>query len=330
MEYEFTLDVSGLSTELRPVAEKDIKWLASLVAGCAKKMDLQFLLKEIRITNQFEKDVNDLLHGKSGLSAFAARRDNVQAYGKLIRINCPQDGLGFVVLIDAEMVGKWSLDNPWCLVATLHELGHVLFEARALRMLGDESYPMTAETKERLLVNLAKSLIEEYDVDRLVDEIIRIVCKKEDGKPWTLREMEEAKGVDWVGGLMSGLYEFPQTIDDAVIGYKNGRISLDELFVKVVSNAKDLLILLTHTAAILVDTASWPDIIGRISRTEAYRRFLGEHIEAILDALGNSTIRFETTLQSAADAIEEILECCGLKFRNVAEGVYISVGWPNS
>ena len=328
MPKEFTVDISRMPPNLQSLAEGDIRWLAGLVAAFAEKRDLPFLLKEVRLTTNFSEDVNDLLHEKKGTSGYAAHRDNVLAYGKTIGVHSQQEGYGFIVLVDANLIGQWSLTNPWCLVVILHELSHVLFEGRALKRLGEKRYIGLEHTRESMLEGMARSLIDEYDVDRLVNEFVKTICTKDNGQPWSLREIEEGKGLHWVETLVTALKELPRSIDDVVLKYRTGRISIDYLGTRAVSVVKDFLILLSHTAAMYIDSESWPAIGGRLESSEASRRFLKDHIKTILDELTHPSLPFELSLKNVAHAIEEIFRHCGIRFKTVPEGMYIAVDWP--
>ena len=329
MTKEFTVDVSRISPELQTLAERDIRWLAALVAAFAEKRELPFLLQEVRLTTQFSEDVNDLLLERWGTSGYAAHRDNVLAYGTTIWVHSQQEGHGFIVLVDANLIGPWSLTNPWCLVVILHELSHVLYEARALKRLGEEGYMKLEQSRESLLEGMAKSLIDEYDVDCLVNEFVKKIATKDNGQPWSLREIEEAKGLNWVETLITALEEMPPRIEDIVMRYRTRRISIDCLEKRGVSVVQDFLILLSHTAAMYMDSENWPAIFERLGSTEASRRFLKDHVRTILDELTHPTLPFETSLQNVAHAIEDVFRHCGITFKTVPEGMYIAVDLPD-
>ena len=327
MGQDLIVDVTGIPEEFRPRAEEDIRRVASIAAAFAERLELPFLLHEARLTRRFEDDVNEFSLRKYGVSgSYSARRDNVQAFGKTIWVHSQEGSIRFVVLVDADFVSPWSLNNPWCLVGLLHEFGHVVLEARTIRRLGKERYAEIENTRERYLDDLSTSLIDEYQVDLFVDAIVRVFCKKADGEPWSLRELEEARGLDWVGTHMAALKEMPHRIDDIVRNYRFGNANLEEMFKRVHTIVKDLLILFSHTCAMYFGTDSWPGIIEEFEKTEASQRFLADNLNKILDALVNSELPFEAAVQTVAHAIENIYRRCGLTFENTSEGMYIAVG----
>jgi len=330
MESEFTVNVSGIGEEYQDTAERDIRLLVSIAAGVADRSGLPFLLHEIRLTTQMQEDANEMYRQRRDETGeYTALRDDVLAYGKTIW-SCSADGeLAFVVLIDSSIVRPWNLNNPWFLVIVLHELGHVIYETQELKRLGYERYVTPEYTRERILESMARTVIDEYRVDRFVDWVVKTFCTNDTGNPLSLREIEEdIKEIDWAGSLRSALERMPQRIDDVVCRYKTRQIEMHELLAKVPSNVKDILVLFSHTCALYLGTDSWPDTIESFKRTEASRRFLGGHMEVIAEALMNDELTIEDTLQVVTKAIENIFRSCGLTFENTSEGLYAAVDWP--
>ena len=127
------------------------------------------------------------------------------------------------MIIDAKQIGSWSLSNPRCLTTVLHELIHVLYEQRHLKRLGEEEYTAVGHTRERWLDRWASLLLDEFDVDRLVDTLVRGLAKKEDGQPWSLQEVEAAQGIDWVQGLLGALKQMPHGIAKGYGSFEPGK-----------------------------------------------------------------------------------------------------------
>lgn len=330
MEEGFDVDVAEIDEEYRDVAERDIRLLASIVAGIAEGLGIPFLLQEIRLTARLQEVANELYRERRNAPGeYSALRDDVLAYGKTIWA-CSQDGeIRFVVLIDLRIVSPWNLNNPWFLVAVLHELGHVIYETQALKRLGHETYVTFEFTKEGLLDSLSNAIVDEYRVGRFVDWVVKKIGTNDTGDPLSLREIEEEiKDMDWTGSLMSALEKMPQRIDEVVYRFKTGQIDIYELLVRATSIVQDVLVLFSHTGALFLGTDTWSDIIENINKTEASRRFLSGNIEAIAEALLNKDLAIEDTFQEVAHAIENIYRCCGLTFEDTPEGLYTHVGWP--
>ena len=149
--WEHIIEVPGVRSELQSRAKEDIGLLVDAMAVAANAQGLKFLLSKIRVTDHFEHDVNGLPGEHSGLAGHAAARQHAQAIGKTLWTRSQQGELGFVVLIDAKLIGSWDLKNPLCLTTVLHELVHVLYEERRLQRLGEDEYTAVADTRERWL-----------------------------------------------------------------------------------------------------------------------------------------------------------------------------------
>ena len=281
------------------------------------------------MTSCFEDEVNRLLSESSGLAGYVAVRNNVQAIGKTIWTRSQQGGLGYEVIIDANKIGPWGLNNARCLTTVLHELSHVLYEGRHLERLGEAEYTSDLNTKERWFSGWAKLILDEFDVDRLVDALVVRLAKRDDGRPWSLQELEEGQGVDWIQELLDGLNKMPCVVEEKVWRFRTWQMSIDDLAEAVIPAIQDILILLSHTASMYMETESWPDILQRIKTTDASRRFLKEHLDTILNHLNDVQIPFEESVQIVARAVEGIFQHCGLSLKTVPEGVYISVDAPS-
>ena len=325
----YCIDVPGIPAERRSAAKQDIRRLVDGVAAAAKARGRQFPLHGICVTNRFEDEVNRLLQGRSGLAGYAATRGHAQAIGKTLWTRSEQGKLEFTVVIDARQVDSWELTNARCLTTLLHELSHVLFEERHVQRLGEEEYTTSADTRERCLDRWASVLLDEFDVDRMVDSLLQGLTETGEGRTWSLQELEEAQGVDWAEGLRSALLQLPDLVEEKVWDYQIGRMKIEDLATEVIPEVKDVLILLSHTAAMYLGTTRWPDIMRDIRETEASRRFLKEHLDTILGQFSGAELPLEETIQVLSLAIEGIFRNCGLTFRTVPEGLYIAVRPPS-
>ena len=155
-----------------------------------------------------------------------------------------------------------------------------------------------------------------------------MVAKNDKGEPFSLLELEEAKGMDWANGTLSALQKMPSLVDKNVEKYKTGQMNLHEFLAIVMPCIKDLLILITHTASIYRESASWQGIVEQIQATEAYERFLNEHLESILGQLNPEQIQYKSALAVVMGHVEKILENCGLTLKTCPQGLYVGVTWP--
>ncbi len=256
-------------------------------------------------------------------------RAHVRALGKTLWLRSEYGEVEFVIVIDAVQAGPWEPNNPRWMATVLHELFHVLLDGHYIANRGAEEYTAVADTRERLLHRWAKGLLDEFAADRLVDHLVRSRLTNSAGKPWSLRELEEARGVDWVGALLDGLGQMPDALDDKISQFRNWRMGIDELCVAVIPEINDILNLLVHTASLYIDTERWPDILSAIEDTTTSRRFLRHHLKSILDQLENPDLPFDESVKTVECAVEGIFLNCGLGFRTVAGGLYISVDAPS-
>ena len=322
---DYNIEVPGIPPELQSTATEDIGRLLDAITRVAVKEGDRCRLDKVRITDRFEDDVNRLLNERSGLTEYVAARRNAHAIGKTLW-TCSQQGvLGFTVIIDASQIGPWALSNARCLTTLLHEFIHVLREERHIERLGEKEYTADGDTRERWLDGWACLVLDEFDVDRLVDVMVGGFATKEDGQPWSLRELDEAQGLDWVHGLLDGLDRLPRFVDEEVWMFRTRQMGIDDLAVSVIPYIKDLLRLLSHTAARYLGTDLWPDIVERVKGTDASQRFLKEYLDTILAHFDDAQLPLEESLQIVGEAVEGIFHNCGLGFQTVPEGVYISV-----
>ncbi len=327
---EYKIEVPGIPPKLHSTAKEDIGRLLDAITRVADRQGMRFLLDKVRITDRFEDDVNQLLNEHSALTGYVAARRHVHAIGKTLWTRSEQGDLGFVVIIDAIQIGPWALNNARCLTTVLHEVTHVLREERHLERLGEEEYTANGDTRERLMDGWACLLLDEFDVDRQVDAMVGRLATKEDGQPWSLRELDEAQGLDWVHVLLDSLDRLPPLVDEEVCRFRTREMGIDDLAMSVIPCIKDSLRLLSHTAARYMGTDSWPDIVLRIEETDASQRFLKDHLDTILAHFEDARLPLEESVQAVGRAVEGLFHNCGLRFRTYPEGVYISVSEPSA
>lgn len=326
---EVTIELPGVPARQHSFAKREIGGLLDGVAAAAEADGTPFLVRRICVTDRFEDEVRRVLEEQSGDTGYEAVREHVRAFGKTVWTRSQRGDLEFAVIVDAGQVGSWEPNNPRWFTTVIHELFHVLLNGRHLLSRGEENYTAVATTREQLLHRWATRLLDEFAVDRLVDHLARSLVRRDDGDPWSLRELEEAQGVDWVQALLDGLNQMPEALDDNIWRYRTSRMTIDELAVAVIPKVNDLLTLLAHTASIYMDTERWSDIVKDIRETKTARRFLGQHLDSILGALDNPELPFDESLQIVERAVEGVFRNCGLGFQTVPEGVYISVDAPS-
>ena len=322
---EVIIEVPGVSAELQHTAEEDLGKLITCIKALACKVKLPFMLSRVRVTDDFEGDVNKLLHERRGFTGYVAKRKEVQAIAKTLWIRSSQGEISFLVIIDATQMDPWQLNSPRCLTTILHEMVHVLYEAGHIERLGEDEYLADTDTKECIFGRWATSILDEFNVDRAVDSIVSKLAAKDDGQPYSLLELTEAQGIDWTSSLLDALDKMPSFIDSNVDKFRNRQLGIDELAIEVCPYIKDIFIMLSHTASIYMEIDKWPGIVERIKNTVAFQRFFREHLDTIFEELTSPQGNVGDSIHSIALALEEITSYCGLSFTDVPEGMHIAV-----
>ena len=321
---EYSINVSGIPAEQQALARRSMRQIANIVAAVAEKQGQQFLLHGIHLTDRFEDEVNQLLQKRLGGIEYCAVRSNVRAIAKTIWVRSELDEIRFLVIVDALSIGPCRLDNPRCLATVLHELGHVLREETHLQNLGEEEFVSIATTREDWLSGWSRTVVDEFDVDRLVDTILGALATTTDGQPLSLRFLEDAEDVDWVQTLLKGLGNLTENTDNEVWKYQTRQMSIEDLADALIPEVREVLTVLSHTAAIYMGTERWHDI----AESEAGKRFFRQHLQTILAQLDSRDSSLEDRIAVVSQAIEGIFSNCGLRFETVPEGIYIAVSSP--
>ena len=325
----FAIELPGIPESLRPLAERDIKGMVDSISRIISSADLPHLLRLVRITNSFQADVNQFQKEFLGLSGYVAVRANVHAIARTCLVRSENEGLAFAVVIDADHIRPWNSSNPRCLATVFHELFHVLFETHYLEIMGPDEYLAADDTKARLLARKARLLIDEFQADIKVDQVISAFFQKEDGQPLSLRELDEATGVYWGYALMERLIEMPLFIDERVQALRIGQTGIEDFYNELVPYVIDTLTLLVHTAGSYLKTDQWQVLLDSFRETEACRRFMKGHLDAILVHLVDSEFLSYVQVPSLMNAVEGIFLNCGIGFKTMPEGLYVSVTRPS-
>ena len=142
------------------------------------------------------------------------------------------------MIIDAKQIGEWGLQNPKCLTTVLHELVHVLYEERHLDRLGEKNTPPMPIRRSDGWTATPHPFLDEFDVDRVVDTLVRGLARKDDGSPWSLRELDEAQGIDWVQSLMNSINQVPSFIEEKLWQFQTRQVGIDEIATVVIPAMK--------------------------------------------------------------------------------------------
>ena len=328
MEINCRISVAGVAENSRAKTIADIEQLVNISEKLADSLSQPFNLAEIIVTDRFQEAVNQLELETGAGGEYSSIRSDVRAIGTTRKVVLPGSDAQFVVIIDASQMDACDSTSPRFVATLYHELVHVRFNSSALANTREAETVINPWSREAWLNGCAKTVLDEYDVDRQVDVFVRSVCKKSDGSDWSLRELEEAYQMDWVGGLVRGLNSMPSVIDGKIRDYQTGHLAIDDLAEQLVPYVKDLLTLMSHTIAIYDRSDQWPAILDLIKSTEGGKRFLRQNLDIIINQLSNRECSVSDAKTAIAAAVEDIFAHCGLGFQTVDEGVYISVQTP--
>ena len=328
-EGELTIELPGVPVEIRSRVEEQIRFIVERIATVLEQKTFPSMPTLILVSDSFQDDVNRYLRERAGPSGYVAQRESVHAIARTLWVRSDEGMLRFVIVIDAKQGNPWSPENLQCLITVLHEILHVPQEVRRLEMLGEEEYTAGNDTAQRMLNRNANLLIDEYDVDRRVDALLRLFVTDGNGQPLSLRELKEDEGEDWAQALLDSLDRMPQVVDESVNQVLSGQKGVQYLADTVIPYVFDLLVQVSHTAALYMGTDRWDRIMDSIGKTEASERFLKQHLASILSRLADGQAALADSVHVVANAMEGIYENCGLHFPEYSGGLYIDPSPPS-
>jgi hypothetical protein len=163
----------------------------------------------------------------------------------------------------------------------------------------------------------------------MVDKLCKEFLVDKEHRPVPLVELCLAEGVDFRVTLLELVHRMPELVVQNVLDFKEWRITIDELWPRILQFLDEFLTVFAHCAAVHDQQGEWPQTVADIAQTNAYRLFLGGHIESIhkeWQRLFDEPPADETeNLQAIADEIREIFRRCGLTLTNISDGMYVSV-----
>ncbi len=328
-----SLQLSGIPDDLQPQMIEDVKYLIAYFVQLSKQAERPYPLTRVVITDTFEDEVNQVLLAHSGHEGYEAGRNGVHAMGKTMWVPISSDRIGFCVILDARLFCQYGLRHPLSLGPFMHEMMHVVFNTGHLLRNGVNAFKNPPFTKESLVQRSATSLIDEFDVDCWVDDLL--VAEGflarfgfDHCSDMTLHNIYESVEVDWPAHAVECLSNMPVAVEGKVSAYMEGESSIEELLDSVYGIVKDVLTVLSHTAAIYREDVNWPAVEQPISETSGSRRFLKEHLHTLLAGLRDTDQKLESRIEAITPAIDAILVNCGLTLETQGEGIYVGVKTP--
>ncbi len=328
--HETEINVEGVEPERQQAAVDEILWLLQVLRTATKQSSKGITVRSVIIAKDFDATVNALSpQWKASEVKYKAQRRTVRAIGKIVE-HIENDNISFSLVFDGEVFRSWDEHGKaFRFEKFLHELVHVVIDARRFRESDIGKYYPNEKTAEGICLSLALNATNEYKVDRIVDELCRELISDDEHQPVPLVKLYLAEGFDLRLTLLELMGKMHEFIVRDVLDFKESRITIDELWPRICQFLDELLTVFAHCAAIYDQQEEWLQTLADIAQTHAYRSFLGGHIEAIhkeWQRLFDESLAEETeNLQAIANEIRGIFHRCGLTLTNVPDGIYVSV-----
>ncbi len=321
------INVEGVIPSRREVAEKEIGEYLGLFqrSFAAEAIDIG----GITIAADFEKMITRLLPGLAGDGfSYKAKHRSGKAIGKTLRI-LDDNGISFNIVLDGAYLGKWEDDaKPTRIEVIFHELFHARLENKRFISLGKAGFRNDYRTIEGVCFSLALTR-DEYIVDCYVDELCKRLLMDDNNQPVSLRQLNAARGINYRDVYLKLLEDMPGFIDNNIAGFKAGRQNTAALWNSISGYVEELLTTFAHLAGSQEREEDWADVQKTMSETPAHQKYLAGRLRVIYtEWLNYFTDDYDEagSLQTIGEEIRGILENCGLRFKNVPEGINIRIG----
>jgi hypothetical protein len=161
----------------------------------------------------------------------------------------------------------------------LHEIGHTLVERLGtLSGARETGWHPTAHSL-RKAGNAVRHGLDEWRVSLMASAALREVVTNGDGQPVSIPELMGWLYRDALGGVLDSVYPgWP----DAVTGYRNHQVSLEDLYAQVVGGTVDVFTFLSHCQAEAVMLGRSAPLREEHAQHPATRLYLGEPWGALI------------------------------------------------
>ena len=328
--HDTEVNVDGVDPERQQAAVDEIRWFLQILSASTRESHGDVTMRRIVIAKDFDTTINELSpQWKTSEVKYKAQRRTVRAIGKTIE-HVENDKISFSLVFDGEVFRNWDQQaKAFRFEKFLHELVHPVIDATRFQKLGAEKYYPNEKTAEGICLSLALNATNEYKVDRIVDELCQKFLSDDNHQPVPLAKLYLAESVDLRVTLVELVSKMPEFIVQNVLDFKEWRIAINELWSRICQFLDELLTVLAHCVAIYGQQEEWLQTLADISQAQAYRSFLGGHIEAIhkewqrwFDEPAADEIE---NLEAIGNEIRGIFHRCGLTLTNVTDGIYVSV-----
>ncbi len=320
-----TIDVKGVIPGKRAKARQEAREYLDLFQKNFVKDKTG--INTIIIAGDFKDAINEL-RGEPGTGRQyrAARRATI-AIGRTLR-SVTDEAITFTVVIDGGQFGGWEdSEKPARVEIFFHEFIHAWLEAKRFARTGKEGFIIDTHTVEGVLLSLALTR-DEYIADSYADEICKRLLTDEENRAVGLAKLNEARGIDYEATfikLVSGMDDF---VKRNMGDFRGQRKSAGQMWHDVGDYIEEILTVFAHLAGSREKEADWGEVKQRIAAPEPYTKYLAGHLKKIYTEWINYFLDGydeAKSLDTISREIEAILRGCGLEFRNVKGGIYVTV-----
>lgn len=318
------LHINRLIENRVDVVEKELNALIGIFENNGNRLELRNdVYLSIYLTDQMAECVDKVRkdYGMKNITPYDPMRNSVAAHG--ITLYHPKRPPLNVSIVFNQ--APWMKDDGENIVTRTylfyHEIEHVLQEARGSALHEWDSQDMTyGETVKRLPAILR----DEFVADIVAGDICNAILRNDKNQPVWPSEIMGPWFIDSAHQLIGELCDFAR---HNVQNYHITGIGLDRLLPKAVPLVVELLLVLTHAAALYAQAKQMDIFRGILENVHGFSGLVADDCDAFLDALAKE----DNT--SAEDEIvrifEAVLSRVGLRIDNLAGGnLYIHVRAP--
>lgn len=322
------IEVLVKSEALTRDAQRDFRHWARGIWGALENIAERHGIPACRVqavlTDDFVAEVRKLSGGtpSPGLPEFTAERLGGIAVGKNVPLS--EEGSEVAVVFDGTIWHDHHLPEVKVLEFLLiaHELSHPIIERGRLAAGVYEGVDFPSITSGEVARSMSLILAGEYRADRLSDLIVRQFATAGE------RDAQQPVGgwgilghfyIERLGEILGKAHpEWPDTVQ----AYREGRLTLDDLWGKLVTRLDQTLNILAHAEALAEGTET-PDPLAtdQIASLSAVRLYLAEPWAVFMQAVRrvpllpsmNETLRWEDEVRSVGEeCIREIWRRLGI------------------
>ena len=319
------IDLQGVIPSRREEAKKEI---VEYLGIFSRSLSAEVRISHIIVTRDFEGAVNEFWpDGKETSLKYAARHHTGRAVGKTLN-TIQNNEISHMVIMDGKYVGNWE-DNEKAtrFELFLHEFIHAYLNHNRFKTMGTDSFKNDFHTIEGVCFQLALTR-DEYIADSYLDVLCKKILTGDNEKPLGLHELNLARGINYLDIFMQLLDDMPVIVSGNITSFKNHEKTINETWNILSSYVEELLTVFAHLAGSREKETDWHDVTGRIYASESYQKYLSGHLKVIYTEWINYFLNNydeEKSLYIIREEIQGIFRNCGLNFKNVADGIHITV-----